>query len=245
MSEWKSLCRVWLCDPRDCSPPSVHGISQARILKWVAIPFSRGSSQPRNLTGVSCIAARFFTTWAAREAKIMRDSSNLFKIILTKVYFVWFLVYYAMKSSSPCNQSVWEKWQRGKEYIRDVSAFLFWLLRLLYISCIFILHSINHFVWFLVYYAMKSSSRGNQSVWEKWQRGKEYIHDVSAFLFWLLRLLYISCIFILHSINQYSVDDYEIKNYIILHIHTHCQLCIQTTLVHCDSSQVFVLDFYI
>ena len=40
---------VTLCDPMDCSPPgsSAHGILQARILKWVAIPFSRGSSQPR------------------------------------------------------------------------------------------------------------------------------------------------------------------------------------------------------
>ena len=52
------------CDPVDCSPPgsSVHGISQARILEWVAISFSRGSSQPRDQTQVSCIAGRFFTT---------------------------------------------------------------------------------------------------------------------------------------------------------------------------------------
>ena len=44
-----------LCDPMDCSPPgsSVHGILQARILEWVAIPFSRGSSQPRNRTRIS------------------------------------------------------------------------------------------------------------------------------------------------------------------------------------------------
>ena len=44
-----------LCDPMDCSPPcsSVHGILQARILEWVAISFSRGSSQPRDWTGVS------------------------------------------------------------------------------------------------------------------------------------------------------------------------------------------------
>ena len=50
-----------LCDPMDCSPPgfSVHGISQARILKWVAIPFFRGSSWPRAWTRVSCIAVRF------------------------------------------------------------------------------------------------------------------------------------------------------------------------------------------
>ena len=51
------------------SPPvsSLHGILQARILEWVAIPFSRGSSQPRDRTQVSCIAGRFFTFWATRE----------------------------------------------------------------------------------------------------------------------------------------------------------------------------------
>ena len=50
------------CDPMDCSQPgsSVHGILQARILEWVAIPSSRGSSRPRNRTQVFCIAGRFF-----------------------------------------------------------------------------------------------------------------------------------------------------------------------------------------
>ena len=49
------LCRT-LCDPMDCSPPasSVHGILQARILEWVAMSFSRGSSRPRNPTQVLC-----------------------------------------------------------------------------------------------------------------------------------------------------------------------------------------------
>ena len=47
---------------------TVHEILQARILEWVAFPFSRGSSQPRNWTGVSCFAGRFFTNWAIREA---------------------------------------------------------------------------------------------------------------------------------------------------------------------------------
>ena len=53
----------------DCSPPgsSVHGISQARILGWVAIAFSRGSSQPRDQTQVSCTAGRFSTLWATWE----------------------------------------------------------------------------------------------------------------------------------------------------------------------------------
>ena len=55
----------------DCSPPgsSVHGISQARILEWVAIPFSRGPSWPRDRTWVSLIAGRFFTVWATREVQ--------------------------------------------------------------------------------------------------------------------------------------------------------------------------------
>ena len=57
------LC-LTLCDPLDCSPPgsSVYGILQARILEWVAIPFSRGSSWPRDPTQVSCIAGRFWAT---------------------------------------------------------------------------------------------------------------------------------------------------------------------------------------
>ena len=52
-----------LCDPMDCSPPgsAFHGILQGRILEWVAILFSRGSSQPRDRTQVSCIADRFFS----------------------------------------------------------------------------------------------------------------------------------------------------------------------------------------
>ena len=59
-----------LCDTIDCSLPrsSVHGILQSRILEWVAVPFSRGSSQPRNWIGVSCIAEGFFTSWATKEA---------------------------------------------------------------------------------------------------------------------------------------------------------------------------------
>ena len=54
------LC-LTLCDPMDCSPPgsSVHGILQARILEWVAISSSRGSSQPRDQT---CFSSGFFIT---------------------------------------------------------------------------------------------------------------------------------------------------------------------------------------
>ena len=47
---------------------SVHGIFQARILEWVAVPFSSRSSQPRDQTQVSCIAGRFFTIWATSDS---------------------------------------------------------------------------------------------------------------------------------------------------------------------------------
>ena len=49
---------------------TVHGILQARILEWVAFPFSRESSQPRDRTQVSHIVGRFFTSWAIREVRI-------------------------------------------------------------------------------------------------------------------------------------------------------------------------------
>ena len=73
-----TLSCTTLCDPMDCSLPgsSIHGILQARILEWVAIPFYRGSSQPRDGTWVSCIAGRFFTTWATREVLLSKCSLN-------------------------------------------------------------------------------------------------------------------------------------------------------------------------
>ena len=63
----KVLVTQWcltLCDSMDCSPPgsSIHWILQARILEWVAISFSRGSSRPRDQTCISCFAGRFFTS---------------------------------------------------------------------------------------------------------------------------------------------------------------------------------------
>ena len=60
-----------LCDFMDCYPPSssVHGTFQARILEWVAMPSSRGSSQPRDWTQVSHMAGRFFTIWTTSEAQ--------------------------------------------------------------------------------------------------------------------------------------------------------------------------------
>ena len=64
----KSYQTLW--DPMDCSSPgsSVHGILQARVLEWVAISVSRGSSKLRNQTQISLIEGRCFTIWPTREA---------------------------------------------------------------------------------------------------------------------------------------------------------------------------------
>ena len=65
-----------LCDPTNRSLPgfSIHGILQARILEWIAIPFYRGSSWPRDWTQVSYTAGRFFTIWAT--GKISQEIEN-------------------------------------------------------------------------------------------------------------------------------------------------------------------------
>ena len=66
---WKSVVTRSCLTLYDHIDYSVHGILQDRILEWVAFPFSRGSSQPRDWIQVSFIAGRFFTSWATREAK--------------------------------------------------------------------------------------------------------------------------------------------------------------------------------
>ena len=71
---WKFQLYLTLCDPIDYT---VHGILLARILEWVTVPFSRGSSQPRDQTQVSCIAGRFFTSWATREASVQFSTFQL------------------------------------------------------------------------------------------------------------------------------------------------------------------------
>ena len=66
----------------------IYQLSQQRsprILEWVAYPFSRGSSQPRNQTGVSCNAGRFFTNWAIREALIQEDP--IYSLFVRKLSF--------------------------------------------------------------------------------------------------------------------------------------------------------------
>ena len=85
-----------LCDPMDFSPPgsSVLGIFQMRILEWIAISFSRGSSQPRDQTWIPCIAGRFFTAEApGKEAIWIADPSYLLKSCLAVIQIVfWSLI---------------------------------------------------------------------------------------------------------------------------------------------------------
>ena len=75
------LCPT-LYDPMDYT---VHGILQARILEWVAFPFSRGSSQPRDQIQVSHIAGAFFTSWATREAQTPWDHPQISFQMLDKI----------------------------------------------------------------------------------------------------------------------------------------------------------------
>ena len=87
-SEVAQSC-LTLCDPKDCNLPgsSAHGIFQARILEWVAISFSRGSSQLRDQTWVSCIAGRCFTIWATKEALGISIKSHT-QSLFTKSLFI-------------------------------------------------------------------------------------------------------------------------------------------------------------
>ena len=96
-----------LCDSVDCSPlgSSLHGIFQARILEWVAMS-SRGSSQPRDRTWVSCTAGRFFTVWA--PINLLRISCITvicnYSVVNTELWREW--------NESPTTQCRW--WEAGR-----------------------------------------------------------------------------------------------------------------------------------
>jgi len=77
-SEVAQSCST-LGDPMDCSLPgsSIHGIFQARVLEWVAISFSRGSSRPRDQTWASRIVGRRFTVWATREVHRLQNCGHI------------------------------------------------------------------------------------------------------------------------------------------------------------------------
>ena len=83
----------FFCNPMDWSPSSspVHKISQARILEWVAISFSRGSSQPKDQTHISCVSCtdkQILYHWTTREAPFI-ILNNVNWDILNKIGFLW------------------------------------------------------------------------------------------------------------------------------------------------------------
>ena len=105
-----------LCDLTDCSLPgfSVHGISQARILRWVAITFSRGSSWPRDPTWVSCITGRFFTVlvsivyyngWYSCNMVQRTDYNWLTTLLTNAVYYIFSLIKFISCSAKACSKT--------------------------------------------------------------------------------------------------------------------------------------------
>ena len=106
-----------LCDHMDCSSPgsSVHGILQARILEWGAIPFSRGPSWPRDQTQVSCIASRFFTVSATRETCLF----ILLRLIFCYAIFINHKLNHAPSLQVSVKFSSWNKNSLEKMWIRS------------------------------------------------------------------------------------------------------------------------------
>ena len=101
------LCPT-LCNPIDYSPPgsSAYGFLQARILELVAIPFSRGSSQPRDQTQVSCIAAGFFTIWATRKAQALASTISLNPYQFSSVQLLSRVRLFATQWTTACQPSL-------------------------------------------------------------------------------------------------------------------------------------------
>ena len=109
-----------LCHPMDCGLPSssVHGILQARILKWIAIPFSKGYSWPRDRIHVSYIAGRFFTIWATGEAfhlfiQLILQPWQRVRVLLQLDVNTIFSVFL----SSDLNQSLWNAGLEIRKYL--------------------------------------------------------------------------------------------------------------------------------
>ena len=103
-SEVAQLCPT-LYDPMDCSLPgsSVRGIFQARVLEWVAISFSRGSSPPRSWTRVSCSVGRRFTIWATRE-------------VLCRIYFTY-IPFSILVKKFVCAHSIKKETEAGWSWV--------------------------------------------------------------------------------------------------------------------------------
>ena len=121
---------------------TVHGILQARILEWIALPFSRGSSQPRDWTQVSHIAGRFFTSWHTREAPSIYNYcknwlySLCYTIYILQVYFICNSLYLLIPSSYTASPTSLSLLITTSLFSVSLRPSLIWLYIL--VCCIFI-----------------------------------------------------------------------------------------------------------
>ena len=139
-----------LCDLMDCSPPgsSVHGILQERIMKWVAISYSRGSSWSRNWTQVSCFVGSFFTIWSTREAQNMKWLGKN-KIFLTLIAFIL-----GSEDSLNCSGRSW-----ASVLLFQVSTFV-----LIFPQVLFLKH--HHPVEYAINFSLKNNSPDNSVIFQ-------------------------------------------------------------------------------
>ena len=141
-----------LCDPMNCSPPSssVHGILQTRLLEWVATPFSKGSSQPRDWIQVSYLACGDFTIWSTREAQLQCVANwinhyTFFRVLKPVFFFSFFPCITTPQSVFPC-LSTWNLWDILDPFRSLIFQTLlprFFPIKILFCSFLFILFFLN------------------------------------------------------------------------------------------------------
>ena len=121
VSEVAQSCPT-LCNPVDCSLPgfSVHGILQARVLEWVAISFSRGSSQPRDRTQVFHNGGRCFNLWATREYTLVHIREKYRMNLILNSMLVTFLKYMLKYFSSNSRYTSEEVHLELKQWIQSL-----------------------------------------------------------------------------------------------------------------------------
>ena len=119
-------CLTLLCNPMDCTPPgsSNHRILQARILEWIAVSSSRGSSWPRDWTCVSCIARGFCTAKpSGKLASVWVGKHLLHKPLLFNLSMNCLPTLLSLKPSPPTSSFVfgWRWWQQWKRRVKKLA----------------------------------------------------------------------------------------------------------------------------
>ena len=117
----------------DCSLPGfcVHGILQARILEWNAIPFSRGTSQPSDRTLVSCSAGRFFTVWATGKSYMtLSIVTKPYRVFFTALSLCSLVIYLSPPHNPPPPQSLFAFSRMSCTWNHTICSLSDWLLLL-------------------------------------------------------------------------------------------------------------------